>query len=60
MKDGTLDEVVGTGMFHLEKMDEGHWWMALYDPDDHKKARININLWRNGNDIDGSAQLELE
>ena len=27
--DGTLDEVVGFGTFHLEQMDSGHWWMQL-------------------------------
>ncbi len=58
MKDGTLDEVVGTGVFHLEKMDRDRWWMALYHPGDPKNTRININLWRNGNDIDGVAILE--
>ena len=27
--DGTLDEVVGTGLFHLEQMDTNKWWMEL-------------------------------
>ena len=27
--DGTLDEVVGRGQFHLEQMGSGHWWMQL-------------------------------
>ena len=29
--DGALDEVVASGIqhFHLERMDEGFWWMAL-------------------------------
>lgn len=26
---GTLDEVVGTGFFHLEQMDDTCWWMSL-------------------------------
>ena len=28
-EDGTLDEVIGRGQFHLEQMDDGHWWMLL-------------------------------
>lgn len=28
-EDGSLDEVFGTGDFHLEQMDSNHWWMAL-------------------------------
>lgn len=28
-EDGTLDEVVGFGSFHLEQMDTGHWWLQL-------------------------------
>ena len=27
--DGTLDEVVGIGAFHLEQMAEDHWWMEI-------------------------------
>lgn len=27
--DGSLDEVVGTGGFHLEQMDTNYWWMKL-------------------------------
>lgn len=34
--DGSLDDVaisIGGGMFRLEQMDKGVWWMALYMPD---------------------------
>lgn len=27
--DGTLDEIVGSGTFHLEQMGAGHWWMQV-------------------------------
>ena len=27
--DGTLDEVCGSGSFHLEQMDTNHWWMCI-------------------------------
>lgn len=27
--DGTLDEIVGSGKFHLEQMGHDHWWMQL-------------------------------
>lgn len=39
--DGTLDEVVATGCdFHLEQMDQGHWWMVI-----SKGGRVvHINL----------------
>jgi hypothetical protein len=29
-EDGTVDEVV-TPTFHLEQMDDGHWWMRIMD-----------------------------
>ena len=31
-EDGSLDELVGHGRFHLEQMDTNHWWMALETP----------------------------
>ncbi len=27
--DGSLDEIVGQGLFHLEQMDTNRWWMSL-------------------------------
>jgi hypothetical protein len=28
--DGQLDEIVATGCdFHLEQMDDGHWWLSV-------------------------------
>jgi hypothetical protein len=30
-EDGSLDEIVGTGTFHLEQMDDNHWWMQFND-----------------------------
>ena len=29
IEDGSLDEVVGVGRFHLERMDVGAWWMEI-------------------------------
>ena len=40
--DGSLDEVVGVGEFHLEQMDDGHWWMQLGDVHVHLTARGKI------------------
>jgi hypothetical protein len=34
-----LDEVVGVGAVHLERMDEGSWWMRVGD--------VHVNLWTN-------------
>jgi hypothetical protein len=32
--DGRLDEIVSKNCtVHLEKMDKGHWWMAIHDQD---------------------------
>lgn len=30
--DGSLDELVGSGAFHLEQMGDNHWWMSLTGP----------------------------
>lgn len=39
-----VDEIVckSPGFFHLEQMDDGHWWMALDSED--RKSNIHINL----------------
>ncbi len=29
--DQSLDEIVGAGVFHLEQMDDNHWWLRLAD-----------------------------
>lgn len=43
--DGTLDEVVAKGChFHLEQMDDGHWWIGIDLPDGQL---IHINLTSN-------------
>lgn len=39
-EDGTLDEVVGTGQFHLEQMSPKHWWMAL----EYGSGRVCVNF----------------
>jgi hypothetical protein len=39
--DGSLDEVVGEGSFHLEKMSDKHWWMCIEK--DHKRLDINLS-----------------
>jgi hypothetical protein len=38
---GKVDEVVGYGHFHLERMDSGHWWLGLGDAD---KGGVMVNL----------------
>ena len=38
--DGTLDEVVGRGYFHLEQMSATHWWMAF----ESGGRRVHVNL----------------
>lgn len=35
--DGTLDEVVGCGNYHLEQMAGSAWWIGL--------GRVHVNLW---------------
>ena len=47
--DGTLDEVVGIGQFHLEQMGATHWWMQLgpHMVNLHSKATIKANFSRN-------------
>ena len=42
--DGTLDEVVGVGMFHLEQIDAGHWWMQLGPHHVNLSARGKITV----------------
>ena len=32
--DGTVDEVVAEGKVHIEQMDDGFWWMAIYGKDE--------------------------
>ena len=43
---GMVDEIVGTGHFHLEQMSDGNWWFALYpidNPNDDDK-RLSADL----------------
>jgi hypothetical protein len=45
--DGTLDEVCANPCrFHLEQMDDGHWWMEI-EGEQHP-ARFHINLFTKG------------
>jgi hypothetical protein len=55
--DGSLDDLVvdgGIRMFHIERMDTGHWWFAVYLTDG---TRLSFNL-RSGRRI--SAHYEHE
>lgn len=47
--DGTLDEIVGFGTFHLEQMDTGHWWMQLgpHMVGLHARGKITANFGAN-------------
>ncbi len=38
---GTLDEVVGWGFFHLEQMSAGHWWLSI-DTEDGRMIHVNF------------------
>jgi hypothetical protein len=42
--DGSLDELVGTGLFHLEQMSDSHWWMSL----DTEHGQVTVNLTAKG------------
>ena len=44
-EDGSLDEVVGTGWFHLEQMDSNKWWMQLGPHMVTLTARGKISAW---------------
>lgn len=39
--DGTLDEIVGSGLFHLEQMHNNHWWMCF----ESAGKRVDVNIW---------------
>lgn len=47
--DGALDEVVGFGTFHLEQMDNGHWWMQLgpHMVNLHAKGKVKAHFGEN-------------
>lgn len=38
--DGSLDEVVGVGLVHLEQMDTGHWWLEI----SNAAGSMHVNL----------------
>ena len=46
-EDGSLDEVVGVGRFHLEQMGDAHWWMQIGDChiDLVAKGKIKATHW---------------
>ena len=44
---GNLDEVVAENVtFHLEQMNDGHWWIGITHPDG-KVDHINLTTKRN-------------
>ena len=43
-EDGTLDEVVGIGAFHLEQMSDGHWWMSIAN----SAGQVTVSLTTRG------------
>lgn len=52
-KDGTLDEVVGEGKFHLEQMDYDEWYIRLG----------NVSVWlstKHGAHIDAVYERETD
>lgn len=38
---GNLDEIIGKGNFHLEQMDDGHWWMR-FENDSGQSVDVNL------------------
>ncbi len=54
-----LDEVVASNVkfFHLEQMDDGHWWMKL-DLGGGKTIDINLHTRRNAKII-GRAERDI-
>ena len=47
--DGTLDEVVGFGTFHLEQMNSEHWWVQLgpHMVNLHARGKVKANFGEN-------------
>lgn len=43
--DGTLDEIVGSGSFHLEQMSDGHWWLEF---EDEQGSGVHVHLQSKG------------
>lgn len=41
-EEGNLDEVVGTGTIHLERMDDGHIWIGLTLPGAEDDVHLDI------------------
>lgn len=50
--DGSADEVVGYGAFHLEQMDAGHWWIQLGPHMVNLTARGRIGVVVHENEYD--------
>lgn len=48
-RDGSLDEVVGVGEFHIEQMGPCHWWMQLgpHMVGLHARGKISANFGEN-------------
>ena len=53
-EDGTLDEVVGIGAFHLEQMADDHWWMEI----ENSAGRIAVWLITEGGKIVATYEAE--
>lgn len=52
--DGSLDEVVGVGEYHLEQMDSGHWWMQLGPHHVNLSAKRSIKAIFSANEAHGN------
>ena len=60
-EDGTIDEIVGFGYFHLEQMDDGLWSLIVDTLDGHR-ILINLHTKRNAKihvlaEYDGKSDL---
>tara|TARA_Y100000310_G_C20670251_1_gene809877 strand:- start:2366 stop:2575 length:210 start_codon:yes stop_codon:yes gene_type:complete len=59
--DGTLDEVIAeNSFFHLEQMDNGHWWIGInYVDDDGQKHMAHINLYTPNAKIKATIEIDI-
>lgn len=50
LNDGAIDEIVAGQIqaFHLEQLDDDHWWLGIYGKDDR---RMSIRFYRKGKRI---------
>lgn len=59
-EDGSLDEVIGTGIFHLEQMDNNHWWMQLGPHMVNLSARGKVKAIFGKNEAQGGGKIVPE